>query len=31
METVPYALLKKPVNNDVLKHTIQSALEELDK
>ncbi|MDO5835803.1 MAG: response regulator [Methanobacterium sp.] len=28
METVPYALLKKPVNNDMLKHLIQSALEE---
>jgi CheY-like chemotaxis protein len=31
METVPYALLKKPVNHKVLKHIIQSALEEGDK
>jgi CheY-like chemotaxis protein len=31
METVPYALLKKPVTHAVLKHIIQSALEEVDK
>ena len=31
METVPYAILKKPVNHEVLKHIIQSALEEGDK
>lgn len=31
METVPYALLKKPVNHEVLKHIIESALEEGDK
>ena len=31
METVPYALLKKPVNHKVLKHIIQCALEEGDK
>lgn len=31
METVPYALLKKPVNHAVLKQIIRSALEEGDK
>ena len=31
METVPYALLKKPVNHAVLKQIIRSALEEVDK
>jgi|WetSurMetagenome_2_1015567.scaffolds.fasta_scaffold1454632_1 two-component system, response regulator PdtaR len=28
LETVPYALLKKPVTHEVLKHKIRSALEE---
>lgn len=27
-KTVPYALLKKPVNHEILKHKIRSALEE---
>lgn len=31
METVPYGILKKPVNHEVLKHIIQSALKDGEK
>ncbi|OPX58019.1 MAG: two-component response regulator [Methanobacterium sp. PtaB.Bin024] len=30
-ETLPYALLKKPINHEVLKHKIRSALEKQEK